>query len=259
MQKVTSFIPKSSKDWDGIFHTALVFITVILIYFLIDRGLIVFAFLPYFLSKWRVLAVQPRYWVPNIRGNLPDIIVGLGFINQMYVSSQLVSGRTGYMILWSVLFLGWLLLLKPRSGNAYVAAQAMIALVFGLHTIFSISDHLNEILVVISSWAIGLSAARHFVDSYEEPFKRLISQVWGIFIAALAFLLNRWLVVFDIFPALVVPQIAIVVALWSYVFGSIYHQQKEGKLSKGYLKQILAFACVIMVMLILFSNWNPSI
>ena len=32
------------------------------------------------LSKWRMFAVRPRYWVLNLKSNLVDLIVGCSFV-----------------------------------------------------------------------------------------------------------------------------------------------------------------------------------
>lgn len=43
------------------------------------------------LSKWRVLAVQPRFWLPNIKANLVDIIVGVSTVVFLNVNIFLIK------------------------------------------------------------------------------------------------------------------------------------------------------------------------
>ena len=45
------------------------------------------------ISKWRILAVRPRYWYANFLSNLVDIIVSVSVVND--VTS--LSYRLGYM------------------------------------------------------------------------------------------------------------------------------------------------------------------
>ena len=45
------------------------------------------AFLLILLSKWRILAVRPRFWFKNIQSNLVDIIVGLSVVVLLQAAS----------------------------------------------------------------------------------------------------------------------------------------------------------------------------
>src|SRR5690606_9401851 len=41
------------------------------------------------LSKWRVLAVRPRYWLANVQANMVDIIVSFGFVGLLHFTGSL--------------------------------------------------------------------------------------------------------------------------------------------------------------------------
>src|SRR5690348_5292605 len=63
------------------------------------------------LSKWRMLAVRPRFWPAIIRANAVDIIVGLSAVLFMAHSPN------GYsQLLWAGLYAAWLIILKPATG-----------------------------------------------------------------------------------------------------------------------------------------------
>ena len=41
-------------------------------------------------SKWRIFAVRPRYWLLNIKSSLVDLIVGFSFVLIAYCSGTIV-------------------------------------------------------------------------------------------------------------------------------------------------------------------------
>jgi len=69
------------------------------------------------LSKWRVLAVRPRYWFVNVQANLVDFIVSISLIVFLYTTETGVGTPMEKLIIMAVLtvlYIGWLLFLKPR-------------------------------------------------------------------------------------------------------------------------------------------------
>jgi hypothetical protein len=68
------------------------------------------AFVLVLLSKWRILAVRPRFWFKNVQSNLVDIIVGLSVVALLYAA----SGSLGVQIVIATFFAVWLLFIKPR-------------------------------------------------------------------------------------------------------------------------------------------------
>ena len=75
------------------------------------------------ISKWRVLAVRPRFWTANILANMVDIIVGVSQVILLYGA----MGSLWMQIGLTVAYIGWLLYIKPRSKQLYVSMQAGIA------------------------------------------------------------------------------------------------------------------------------------
>ena len=53
------------------------------------------------LSKWRVIAVRPRFWWANIQANLVDVAVGVGIVGLMYLPN---IGFTYSRLYWSILY-----------------------------------------------------------------------------------------------------------------------------------------------------------
>ena len=84
-----------------------------------------------FMSKWRVLAVRPRFWLANLIANTVDLIVGLSYVTLVYC----MTGSIGVQAALTMLYIVWLLMIKPRSKHTYVVMQAGTALFLGLTTV----------------------------------------------------------------------------------------------------------------------------
>src|ERR1700730_9760136 len=86
------------------------------------------AFLLVLLSKWRVLAVRPRYWFVNLQANLIDIIVGLSVVVLLYNANGVLVTQ----VMITLAYIVWLLFIKPRSKRSFVAIQAGTATFLGV-------------------------------------------------------------------------------------------------------------------------------
>ena len=97
------------------------------------------------LSKWRVLAVRPRFWWTNLQANMVDIIVGVSIVSLMYVPQLSVVVQ----VVLAVLYALWLVVLKPRSGRRYMAIQALAAMVLGVTALYASSYEWPVVIVVL--------------------------------------------------------------------------------------------------------------
>lgn len=206
------------------------------------------------LSKWRVLAVQPRFWVPNTRANLVDITVGMSTIGLMYqTKGSFIS------VLWALLYVLWLLILKPREGDVWVGLQAFWAQFLGLLVMFMIPMLVKQpLLVVILSWLLTWAVARHLFSNYEEPHYRILSLVWAFVITQLIWISLHWLQYYHIFD-MQLSVTALVVAILSASLGSIYHTYKKQQLHRGVLLENGLFAAALIAIILLTANWSARL
>lgn len=214
------------------------------------------------LSKWRTIAVKPQYWLANIRANAVDIIVGFSTLLFMHDANEAAASDAAFFFVqvgWAVWYAVWLLVIKPRSSELMVGLQAAAGLVLGLSALFLYSDRVPEFLLVVIAWIVGASSARHFLSSYEESFIGAISFMWGFFVAQLAWLLNRWLIVYELVSVIRIPQITLLVMLAAYSFAEIYHLTKHGRLTSSRKNQIIAFGTIIMVIVVVVSDWSGNV
>ncbi|MGH7238032.1 MAG: hypothetical protein ACREGF_05860, partial [Candidatus Saccharimonadales bacterium] len=92
------------------FHVGLLILLPLMVFVLVRVQFAGLALAIICLSKWRMLAVKPRYWVANVRANSVDIIVGLSAL--AFAGS---SGSTLWQLVWLVGYAAWLIALKPRA------------------------------------------------------------------------------------------------------------------------------------------------
>jgi len=224
-------------------------------------GAIWFAILLVILSKWRVFAVRPRYWWANLRSNMVDFIVSISIVITMYTVSTSPLSESRQLLLLVILtliYIGWLLFIKPRSKRLYVGIQAAAAVFLGTSALFTMAYNWPVSLVVLAMWLIGYSAARHILSSYDEETHALfISLAWGLVLAEVGWVAYHWAIAYPlpIVTSLLVPQAAIVVTLASFlafkVYDSFYHHAKI-RMSDVLLP--LLFTLSVLVVLVLVFN-----
>lgn len=152
------------------------------------------ALLVLLVSKWRVLAVRPRFWFANLVANMVDIIVGASVV-VLLASSQ---GSTVAQITITALYIGWLLVIKPRSRRSYVAFQAAIAVFVGITSLSILSYAWDAVFFVPCMWVIGYVAARHVLGSYEEIHTTLYSMITAFVFAEFGWIGFHWLMAYPI-------------------------------------------------------------
>ena len=216
------------------------------------------ALLLVFLSKWRVLAVRPRYWFAHIETNMVDLIVSIGVVLLIYLVNQ---GGTPYattvQIVLTILYAAWLLLLKPRAKRSAIAVQAAIAVVVGTMTVASLSYEWPSFLVVIIMWVIGYSTARHVLAAYSEKELRLLSLIWGFVVAELGWLTFHWTIAYTLPFAggLKLAQATLLILGVSFLAERIYsslHKHQTIRLNDIMLPMLLTLG-IIFILLTVFS------
>lgn len=219
------------------------------------------------LSKWRVFAVRPRYWWANLRANMVDFIVSVSVVlhlNIINTASIADPSKIWLMIGLTLLYVAWLLFIKPRSKRSFMAAQSGIAVFVGMSALFAVSYNWPVSLVAGAAWLIGYTAARHVLSSYDEETHGLfLSLVWGLVIAELAWVGYHWAIAYPLplVPSLMVPQIAFIATLVSFLayksYDSFYHHSKVRM--NDILLPLLFTVSVILVLLVIFNRVGTAL
>lgn len=226
-----------------------------------------FAILFVILSKWRVFAVRPRYWWVNLRSNLVDFIVSISVVIHMYTintSTLPESRQLMLLIALTLVYIVWLLFIKPRSKRVYVAVQAAAAIFMGTSALFTVAYNWPVSTVVIIMWLIGYNAARHILSSYDdETHGMLLSLAWGFFMAEIAWVSYHWAIAYTlpVIGSLMLPQVAIVSTLASFLalkaYDSFYHHSKVRV--NDILLPLLFTLSVLIVLLVIFNRVGTAI
>lgn len=214
------------------------------------------------LSKWRVLAVRPRYWYANILSNLVDIVVSLSYVILVYgavVSGLSESSLFVVLSVMTILYSAWLLVLKPRSKRAYVVAQAGVALFFGTWALFALTYNWPVSLVVLGMWGLGFISMRHMLSAYDEETHTLtLSLVWGLIVAEIGWVAYHWAIAYALpftDDTLLLPQVSIIVLLAAFVvykaYDSFTHHSKVRTID---ILLPLLLAVSTTLVLLLFRN-----
>lgn len=219
------------------------------------------------ISKWRVFAVRPRYWWANLRSNLVDFIVSFSVVIHLSIIEAVGFSPLVTIIMMSlltILYIAWLIFLKPRSSRHMVALQAGAAVLLGTAALFSVSFSWSASLVVIGMWLIGYTAARHALSSYDDETHGLfLSLAWGVVFAELGWIAYHWTIAYPLplIPSLQFPQVAVVATLVSFVafkaYDSFYHHSKVR--SSDIILPLLFSLSIIIVLLVLFNRVGTAI
>jgi hypothetical protein len=201
------------------------------------------------LSKWRMIAVRPRFWLANIRANAVDIIVGVSFLLFM-THSQAWSMQFVWTSLWAV----WLVSIKPASSNLMVSLQAMIGMLCGLMAVFLAWGAAPLYGLVVATGLICYLTARHFFDSFEESYAKLLAYMWGYFGAALTWVLGHWLLFYGL-----VSQPTLILLAIGYGLAALYYLDHLDRLTKTMQRQFIGIMLVIIAIVLIFSDWRGKI
>lgn len=220
-------------------------LAILLVYFEFPYAAMAFIIL----GKWRMFAVKPRYWLANIRANLVDITVGFSVVTFMNGTQNVLT-----MLAWAALYALWLTLLKPRSDAISIGSQAFIAQGVGLVALFGNHSQWNQVFLIVLTWLICFSAARHLLVAFEDNTNRILSHVWGIFGAYLAMILGHWHIMY----AGIMPQVALVLSILGYALGIGYYVHKTRGLRRGLRTQLVLFCVIILTLIVILSDWQTS-
>lgn len=217
------------------------------------------------LSKWRVLAVRPRYWFVNVQANLVDFIVSVSVVIFLYTTSIASSSdiqRFGIELVLTILYACWLLFLKPRSKRVYVVAQAGVALFLGVAALFTVAYDWPASAVVLVLWLIGYATGRHVLSNYDEPHVVFLSLAWGLVLAEVGYLMYHWTIAYTlpVLQTLMLPQAALIILGLGFLvhksYDSYFHYEKIR--FNDIVLPLLLTICIILVLLIFFNNVDTS-
>lgn len=208
------------------------------------------------ISKWRTFAVRPRYWIVNIKANLVDMIFSLSMVVLMFSIGVEYWASQALLIL---LFLLWIILIKPRSGKFWYMTQSLMSVFFGLAGILSIGYGWDGVVIAAFAFLIGYSSLRHILSNSEHDNVEILSLCWGLLFAQFIWVANYLIIGYSLSIGsgllVIVPQISIIASILSLVVFDILSEiQKDDFSMKKFKVPILFAVAVCFVLLIGFSR-----
>lgn len=206
-------------------------------------------------SKWRVFAVNHRYWLLNLRSSLVDFIVGFSFVLLAY------SAGSTFLPVHLVLMIGyaiWLIFIKPRSSTLFTVIQAITAVLLGTTTASIFAAISDSSVLVISSFIIGFAASHHVLVQGEDQDAIFISLVFGLFSAEIAWLSYAWLIIYTIgTTGICVSQLGLILSVLAFAYfevqDTIAKRKKRFKFTDVALPVLFSVA-VVVILIIGFSQ-----
>lgn len=238
-----------ASGFSNVLHLLLLLLLPLSMFVLVRASFVQVALALVLLSKWRMLAVQPRFWPVNIRANAIDIIVGVSSLVFMTQAESFI-----WMFIWAAAYAVWLIYIKPLTSTGGIALQAGLGQLAGLTALFMYwADGPTAGLVIVTG-LIAYLAARHYFDAFDEPLARLLSACWAYFAAALMWVLSHWLLFYGF-----VAQPTLLLSVLGYGVGVLYYLDHHERLSHLLRRQVIAVMAVVVAVVLIFSDWSSKV
>ena len=131
--------------------------------------------------------------------------------------------------------------------------QAGIGQLFGLSALYLTWASGPLAGLTLFTGLICFLAARHFFDSFNEPYARLLSFTWGYFGAAMAWLLGHWLLFYQI-----VSQPTLLLSALGYGLAALYYLDHHSRLNKSLQRQFVFVMIAVVLVVLTFSDWGDK-
>lgn len=207
------------------------------------------------LSKWRILAVRPRYWLTNLKTNAVDIIVGISFVGLLFLAAQSLVMQ----LILVILYAGWLIYIKPKSRRHYVAIQAGIGQFVALTALFSYSWMFDVVTTVFFAWLVSYIAARHVLGAHEEEHIETISLGWALLMAELAWFCYHWTLSYPLFSGLSIPQFAALSSVSGFAMYNLYDNYRHKNPNPLRSRLTIGVGIGLLVIILVFSRWDVAV
>lgn len=240
---------KPASGYSTALHFIIVFALPMLLFALVRLDFVIIAYVVLLLSKWRMFAIRMRHWAAIIRANAVDLLFGASIIAFMSLAQTQL-----FQVVWTAIYILWLLFIKPRSTTLFVGLQALIAQAAALSAIFLTWAEYNTSILVMATAVITYLSARHFMAAYDESMSRASAYTWAFFSSTIAWLAGHWLTFYG--P---VAQPALIITVIAYSMASLYYLDHRDRLSTSLRMQFVGIMIAVLLFIIIFSDWSGEI
>ena len=207
------------------------------------------------MSKWRIFAVRRRYLWLNLKANLVDLIVGLSVVFLTYYAG---SNLLLVDFILMIIYVSWLLIIKPLSTETANLVQSLIAVFLGISATTIMTANSEAIFAVLLAFLIGYAASRHVLIQASDKDFTLTTLVCGLIFAEVAWLCHAWAIVYTFGNSGIrIPQAAIILTIFAFIYN--YARQAMIKYQEDFrfrdiLAPVLFGVILIGIIVIWFSN-----
>ena len=207
------------------------------------------------MSKWRIFAVRRRFVWVNIKSNLVDLIVGLSIVVLAYYAG---SALMPVHFILMLIYVMWLLFLKPLSSESANSIQSLIAVFLGISASTIMTSTMNSVVAVLLAFLIGYAASRHVLVQANDKDFTLTTLVCGLVFAEVAWLCNSWSIIYTFGASGIrIPQEALILTIFAFVYNYARRamiRYQDNFRFRNIIGPVLFGAVLIGVIVIWFSD-----
>ena len=251
------FIRKSRNVLSSVLH---IFLNILLglgaIFSCVVSGSWIIGVLLVLISKWRMFAVRPRFWLLNLKSNLVDLTISLSLVFLSYFSG--ITLLPVHYLLAGV-YIIYLIIIKPRSKESGALIQSLLAILLGTTASVLAAASLDSAVLVVLEFIIGYAASRHvLIQNPEAEDFNLTVLICGLIFSEVSWVAHSWLIVYSFgTTGIILPQLSVILAIIGFVFHKVYAEfrQRDGEIKTAEIALPVIFGIItIAVIVIGFSN-----
>lgn len=220
-------------------------------------GLVIIA-----ISKWRIFSVKIRFWWANLASNFTDLLVGVSYV---FLISFIGYDQLYYQLGLAGLYLVWLLGIKPGSTSVKIMTQGLVAIFVANLNLSLFSYSWSVAMFVLAEMFIAYNIMGHYLKNsdFELKYARLMSGVWAVIMAELAWICWHWMVGYVFLAGIKISQFAIVSTVLTFLaYKTLYYMNQEpGFNRRNLLIDLMAsviFVVLLIIIMVLFFS-KPTI
>lgn len=220
-------------------------------------GLVIIA-----ISKWRIFSVKIRFWWANLASNFTDLLVGVSYV---FLISFIGYDQLYYQLGLAGLYLVWLLGIKPGSTSVKIMTQGLVAIFVANLNLSLFSYSWSVAMFVLAEMFIAYNIMGHYLKNsdFELKYARLMSGVWAVIMAELAWICWHWMVGYVFLAGIKISQFAIVSTVLTFLaYKTLYYMNQEpGFNRRNLLIDLIAsviFVVLLIIIMVLFFS-KPAI
>ncbi len=189
-----------------------------------------------------------------------DFVVGIGIVLSAYyyyINNIGADYATWFYIILSIVYIAWLLFIKPLKTTTGTLIQSLFAIFIGSNIASMMLATANPIFIILTEFIIGYSASRHILIQNQHEKSTFITLICGLVFAEISWLCNHWMIVYNFPLNIFVSQTAVILTLAAFFFDHTYKsiEKHDGELKAEDILIPTIFSILIITIIILnFSD-----